>query len=173
MRLLKVILLFYCFRVIFMFFNSTPANVLFLFYYVTEQTCYIKFLAIKNYGFAKKKKKKKLRPVTLSEGKRESLVGSHSGNCDLISLTAASASGWVWGWLERQQATLWGTALSLQGCCLSGWPPYALQSFSGQTVHLSYFTVSLDFHLIFSKILPSLLIHKITTYRCLNGRQLH
>ena len=31
-----------------MFFNSTSANVLFLFYYVTEQTYYIKFLAIKN-----------------------------------------------------------------------------------------------------------------------------
>ena len=30
-----------------MFFNSTSANVLFLFYYVTEQTYYIKFLAIK------------------------------------------------------------------------------------------------------------------------------
>lgn len=52
MRLLKVIPLFYCFRVIFMFFNSIPANVLFVFYYVTEQTCYIKFLAIKNSGFA-------------------------------------------------------------------------------------------------------------------------
>jgi len=47
-----VIPLFYCFRVIFMFFNSTSANVLFLFYYVTEQTYYIKFLAIKNSGFA-------------------------------------------------------------------------------------------------------------------------
>ena len=35
-----------------MFFNSTSANVLFLFYYVTEQTYYIKFLAIKNSGFA-------------------------------------------------------------------------------------------------------------------------
>ena len=44
--------LFYCFRVIFVFFNSTSANVIFLFYYVTEQTCYIKFLAIKNSGFS-------------------------------------------------------------------------------------------------------------------------
>ena len=52
MRLLKVIPLFYCFRVIFVFFNSTSANVIFLFYYVTEQTCYIKFLAIKNSVFS-------------------------------------------------------------------------------------------------------------------------
>ena len=92
-----------------------------------------------------------LRPVTLSEGKRGGVEQEVTvGTVTLYHFTYLSLSLWLGLGLAGKAASHSpGTALSLQGCCLSGWPPYAQQSFSGQAVHLTYFTVSLDFHLIF------------------------
>lgn len=96
-------------------------------------------------------------------------MGSHSGNCDLLSLylpqpLAGSGAGWKGskplsgnssfsaGLLPFRAAPLCPAELFRAGC----------------TPELFH---SLDFHLIFFlKSFPSLLIHKII-YRYLNGRQ--
>lgn len=62
-----------------------------------------------------------------------------------------SASLWGWGWLVSEPLS--GNSYIPVGLSLSGqasqiWPPYDLQSFSGQAIHLRYFTISLDFHLV-------------------------